>query len=61
MVKPLMNPIHFNTRKREPLDYILGHLAASFVRVFVFVVVRWKTVEAVDQIRLIGDIDCDRA
>ncbi len=61
MVKPSMNPIHSNTRNRELLDHLLGHLAASLVRVLVFVVVRWKTVEVVDQIRLLGDIDCHRA
>ena len=61
MVKPSMNPIHSNTRNRELLDHLLGHLAASLVRVLVFIVVRWKTVKVVDQIRLLGDIDCHRA
>ena len=39
---------HSNTRHRELCDHLLGHLATSLARVFVFVVVGCKTVEGVD-------------
>lgn len=59
MVKASLHPLNLDTRTLKLLYDLLSKLWASLVWILVFVVVGRKSVEVVDDIHLLGDVDAE--
>ena len=59
VVEASLDSLNLDTNTLQLLDDLLGNRGASLVRILVFVVVRRESVEIVDQICVLCDIDTD--